>query len=102
MPDADCGLAHEGFQRLIVLHHRIESKALGDEVANEVAAQGRWTVEQRAGDPGQELVLAIDDADLAHTVGIACRERVGGYLPHRWRGIELAHLAESLHQTLEV
>src|SRR3979411_3040425 len=40
-PHADRGLAHEGFQRLIVAHHLVERKSLDNERVDHVAAQRR-------------------------------------------------------------
>ena len=76
VPHADRRLAHERLARLVVGHHLLEGEALGDDVADQVAPERGRPVEQRAGDRGQELVLGVDDADLAHAVGVAGRERV--------------------------
>ena len=102
MPHADRRLAHEGFERLVVAHDLLEGKTFDDEIVDHVVAQRRRPVHQLCGDGGEDLVLGVDHADLAHAVGIGGRERLVGHRPERRAHLQRRHLAKAAHQPVEI
>ena len=102
MPDADRGLADEVFERLVVAHQLVEFIAFDDYLLDHHAPQPGRAVEQFGDDVGDHLVLGVDDADLAHPLGIARRERVAGRLAQCGADLHPAEPPERVHQPFEV
>ena len=102
MPHADRRLAHEGFERLVVVHHLVEGEALDHELVDHVAAQRRRPVEHLRHDAGQDLVLGVDHADRPHLVAVGGGEGRVGHLAHRVGHLQRGHQLEAAHQPVDV
>ena len=102
MPDADRGLAHECFERFVVVHHLVEGKSLDHEIVDHVAPECRRPVEQGGHRLGQPLVLGVDHADLAHPVAVGGGEGNVRHLPERISHLHRGHQLKTAHQPVEV
>ena len=102
MPHPDGRLAHEGFQRLVVIDDVVEGEALDHEIVDHVVAQRCRPIHQGRGDPGENPVPGVDHADLAHAVGIGGRERLVRHCANGFAHLDCRHFAKTAHQAIEV